>query len=194
MHTHVVHTANAVCVRCAYRLVSVRCVLLQFVAMPIGVSCSPFRFDAVRFSSSSRTFNPTSFAGILCHGTEREQGWVYRLRRPLLRLLAFLLRFRSPARISIPRDREAGAAARIPRSARGASQPAQQRCRSGTGTTARSVGQTSSTSASREKGRLFAVPPRRSLLGRQDERRAYGWQTARIGRRRQRVRVRVDRD
>src|SRR6266511_3638613 len=116
MHTHVVHTANAVCVRCAYRLVSVRCVLLQFVAMPIGVSCSPFRFDAVRFSSSSRTFNPkvagsiparpTSFAGILCHGTEREQGWVYRLRRPLLRLLAFLLRFRSPARISIPRDRD----------------------------------------------------------------------------------------
>src|SRR6266511_1523468 len=58
MHTHVVHTANAVCVRCAYRLVSVRCVLLQFVAMPIGVSCSPFRFDAVRCSSSSRTFNP----------------------------------------------------------------------------------------------------------------------------------------
>ena len=44
--------------RCAYRLVSVGCILLQFVAIVNDGSCSTFQSFAVRFSSFARTFNP----------------------------------------------------------------------------------------------------------------------------------------
>jgi hypothetical protein len=42
---------------CAYRLVSVSYILLQFVASTIRTSCSEFPSAAVRFSLLSRTFN-----------------------------------------------------------------------------------------------------------------------------------------
>jgi hypothetical protein len=54
----VVRSVNTVGVRCAYRLVSARCVLLQFVATMNGAICSTFQSLAVRCSLSSGTFNP----------------------------------------------------------------------------------------------------------------------------------------
>jgi hypothetical protein len=44
--------------KCAYRLVSKRCSLFQFVATMIGRICSAFQFRDVRFSLFGRTFNP----------------------------------------------------------------------------------------------------------------------------------------
>src|SRR5204862_3940939 len=43
---------------CAYRLVSVTCILLQLLAESIRVRCGTFPTYAVGCGSSSRTFNP----------------------------------------------------------------------------------------------------------------------------------------
>jgi hypothetical protein len=50
--------------KCAYRLVSIRCFLFQFVATLIGRIYSSFQLRAARFSLSGRTFNPKDAGSI----------------------------------------------------------------------------------------------------------------------------------
>src|SRR6266540_3321099 len=54
----VVRADSSCAYTCAYRLISARCVLLQFVAAKLRPICSTFQLLAVRCSLCGRTFNP----------------------------------------------------------------------------------------------------------------------------------------